>query len=122
MVKLAIDYKYLGILFGPLITTKDVYAKSLTGLVDCPVRFAPSFLSFSHSHRVLAVNIYIITKISYLVKFFNIPSSELQPTYAEGAIKTAAAALIIRSKTAYPYFHLVGPKTIVSPCPPIRDS
>ena len=114
-------YKYLGILIGRYVTTMDVYAKALAGLVDRAVRFAPAFLVLSHTHRVLAYNVYIITKISYIVKFFHIPFTERALSCVEGVIQHTARNLIIRSHTAYKYFHLVGPKGIVSPCPPTRD-
>ena len=66
-VSVAETYKYLGILFGRKVTTDDIFARALAGLVDRAVRFASAFLLFSHSHRVLAYNIYIITKITYII-------------------------------------------------------
>ena len=83
--------------------------------MDRAVRFAPAFRNFSHTHRVLAFNVFILSKLSYLLNFFNIPVTDRRLSCAVGVIEKAARTLIIRSKTAYHYFHLVGPGSIASP-------
>jgi endonuclease/exonuclease/phosphatase family metal-dependent hydrolase len=121
-VKVADKYKYLGILFGRQVTTHDIYEIAIAKLEDRARRYATAFRSLSHAHRVLAFNVFIITIISYLIKFYLLPYTERALGCAEGRIQQAARRLVIRSATAYKYIHLISPRNITSPCPPLRDA
>jgi ribonuclease HI len=118
----AVDYTYLGILFGRLVTVPDVYRVSVKGLVDRAITFRPFLHCLSHASRVLAYNTFIITKVSYLVKFFHIPFSQRPSAGAEGIIKAQARSLLLPVRAAYHYQFLVAPPSITSPGPPITDA
>ena len=115
---------YLGILFGRLVTTKDVYEKALNGLVERATLFNVSIKALSHHNRVITVNVFITTKLSYLIKFFTLPFTAHAKSCAEGVVKEVVRGLILRyggKGTAYPYCYLVTLSDQVSPGPPLRD-
>ena len=121
-VKEADAYKYLGLLFGRLVTVPEVYKIGLKGLIDRAVAYRPSFRRLAHASRVLAYNTFIITKISYLVKFFHIPFSLRASTCVEGKIKDHVRKLVLPVRAAYHYPFLVAPTHLTSPGPPVRDA
>jgi ribonuclease HI len=121
-VGVATEYTYLGVLIGPEVTVLDVFAKALTGLVDRAAHFAPVLKHLSHMHRVITFNVFIITKISYLVKFYPLPYTHKAKGCPQTTIERVARRLVIRSHTAYPYFHLISPNTAASPGTPLRDA
>ena len=122
LVKEAIDYTYLGILFGRYVGVEDVYAKALTGLEDRAARFRPCMRHLSHASRVLVYNTFIITKMSYLVKFFHIPFKREARACVEGRIKARAMGLLLTIRHSYSYPYLVVPDSMTSPSPPIKDA
>ena len=115
-------YKYLGLLFGRMVTVPDVYKIALKGLSDRAVAYRPSFRRLAHASRVLAYNTFVITKISYLVNFFHIPFSSRAAACVEGKIKDHARKLVLPVRAAYHYPFLIAPPDRASPGPPIRDA
>ena len=121
-VKEALWYKYLGILFGREVTTTEVYAAPTKDLVDRATSYRTAFRTLSHASRVLAYNVFVITKISYLIKFFHIPFSQKATACSEGVIKARARQLILPVRGAYHYPFLVASPDLASPAPPLRDA
>ena len=121
-VQVAPDYTYLGVLLGQQVTVKRVFAKALTGLTDRATCYAPAMKQLSHMHRVITFNVFIFTKISYLIKFYILPYTKRALACAEGVIEEVARRLVIRTTNAYPYFHLISPLKIASPGTPLRDA
>ena len=118
----AAAYKYLGILIGRDVTVPDIYRVAIRSLCDRALTYLPVFRHLSHASRVLAFNVFIITKISYLVKFFHIPFTQRASACAEGTIKEQARRLILPVLGAYPYCFLIAPPHLASPGNPVRDA
>ena len=121
-VQEALRYKYLGILFGREVTTTEVYAVPTKALLDRATTYHSAFRTFSHASRVLAYNVFVITKLSYLVKFFHIPFSQRSTACTEGVVRARARQLILPVRGAYHYPFLVASPDLASPAPPIRDA
>ena len=121
-VQEALRYKYLGILIGRGVTTTDVYAAPTKALSDRATTYHSAFRTLSHASRVLAYNVFVITKLSYLVKFFHIPFSQSPTACAEGVVKARARQLILPVRAAYHYPFLVVSPDLASPAPPVRDA
>ena len=121
-VQVVDSYTYLGVLIGREVTVQDVFAKALADLVDRAGRFALAVKQLSHQHRVITFNVFIITKISYLIKFYQLPYTQKASTCCQSIIEGVARKLVIRSVTAYPYYHLISPHSITSPGTPLRDA
>ena len=115
---------YLGILFGRFVTTSDIYKIALQGLVDRVRSFFVAVKALSHSRKVLTYNVFIITKLTYLFKFFHLPFLAKGDGGAEGIIETQARRLLVRfaNGSAYAYPFLIAPLDRVGPYPPIRDA
>ena len=100
---------YFGVLFGRSVTTKDIFADALSGLIERAHLFTVSIKALSHHNRVATVNVFITSKFSYLTNFF-------VEACAEGVVKAVIKGLILRYGgvgTAYPYEYLVVPPEVL---------
>ena len=113
---------YLGILFGREVTTNEIFEEAQESLSRRASLFSVGLKALSHANRVLTVNVFIVTKLSYLCKFFHVPYTLVASTCVEGVLKRHAQRLIVRfGGTAYSYEYLVALPDLVSPGPPLRD-
>ena len=120
-VKVAQDYKYLGVLFGREVTTHDVYRDATKSMIDRATAFHVALRSLDHKARVIAYNTFILTKLSYLMKFFHIPYTD-KTACTEGRAKALARKLILPLPGAYHHSFLVSNPKRFSPSPPARDA
>ena len=110
---------YLGILFGRMVTAADVFNVPITRLVDRMSSMITTIKGLSHAKRVLAYNVFIVTLISYHIKFFHLPYTIASTGGAEGIIQTEARRLIrYHNGSAYSYVFLISPLDRVGPSPP----
>ena len=117
--------KYLGVIFGKRVSTKEIFAKPLEKLLDRATLLHSSLRRMPHWKRVLAFNVFIVTLFSYLFKFFALPYTPLAADLsdAEGQVRAAAMRLIVKyAGKAYPYPYLTSHLSFVGPGPPIRDT
>lgn len=121
-VKVVNTYCYLGVLFGREVTTHDIFRAATKGLIDRTQLYRPALRSFSHSSRIFTYNTFIITKISYLIKFFHLPFSTKASASAEGKIKARAWEILLPIRAAYHYSFLISPTSRTSPGVPARDA
>ena len=95
----------------------------LTPSVTPPVSaYQSAFRRLSHVSRVLAYNVFVITKLSYLVKFLHISFSQRSKSCTERVVKARARRLILPVRGAYHYPFLVASSDLTSPAPPIKDA
>ena len=122
-VKLEISTTYLGIIFGRCITTPLIYKKALKKLSDRVINFYRPSRSLSKTRRVMLYNVFIITILSYIMKFFPIPYTKEGKGDAESVAAAAARRLILRygMGTDYPYVYLVSPLNTTGPGTLVRD-
>ena len=121
-IKTPSRYKYLGVLIGHDVTTDDIFEASIEGLVSRAQRFFTATRKLSHANRILAFNVFLTSKISYLIKFYSLPYHPHTKAKGEGAIRAQARHMLIRYHgTAFPYAYLIMPHCVVSPSPPLRD-
>ena len=80
--------------------------------------------TLSHSKKVLFYNVFILTKLTYLFKFFHLPFLAKGDGGAVGIIETLARGSLVRfaNGSAYAYPFLIAPPDRVGPFPPIRDA
>ena len=124
-IKMALFYKYLGILIGRDVTVSDIYKKPLTDLEERATLYYPTLKSVSHSGRVLGFNVFLFSKLSYIMNFYNIPyDDEHKAVSIVHRVQAVARKAILRygMGTDYPYCHLLSPLDRVSPGKPVRDA
>ena len=104
------------------MTTNEIFEEAQESLSRRASLFSVGLKALSHANRVLTVNVFIVTKLSYLCKFFHVPYTLVASTCVERVLKRHAQRLIVRfGGTAYSYEYLVALPDLVSPGPPLRD-
>lgn len=120
-VKIADTYRYLGVLFGAKVTTVEVYEEATKALVDRAACYYSSLRPLPHHSRVQVYNTFILTKLSYLIKFFPIPYKDRSTQCTEGLARAQACRLVLPLPAAYNYSFLISPPSRCSPSPPVLD-
>jgi hypothetical protein len=109
-------HKYLGITFGRLTQTLDIYKAPHQKALDRIKVFAPTIRRLSLQKRITVFNTFISTLYSFVMQFYIVPT----PLYREF---TSIASKIITPfhGTAWPYSQLCAPKRLVGFKQPLRD-
>jgi hypothetical protein len=116
---IADSHVYLGILMGRDISVQDIYAKALEGLEARATAYYPVVRRLHHASRVTVFNVFVFSKLSYLMNFYSIPYGNSSSVVA--TVERIASRMIVNFNHAYPYFHLIQPTSRFGPSPPVRD-
>jgi len=71
------NYKYLGVLMGSSISTLDIFLPVYDKFKERLDRYAPYIKSCSIQHRIIIINVFLISLFSYLALFFIIPYDQI---------------------------------------------
>ena len=116
----AFEFVYLGILMGRRVSTRDVYAKALVGMQAKASAFLPTVRTMSHPQRVAVFNIFLFSKLTYIMNFYSIPYG-YDANSLNVVVREIAMRLIPNFNRAYPYVFLIQPPDRLGPSPPVRD-
>jgi hypothetical protein len=78
-LKVALKCVYLGILMGRNITVDDISTEAVGRLEERANACYPAVRNMHHSNRVSAFNIFMFTKLTYIMRFYSIPFREGMP-------------------------------------------
>ena len=115
------SHTYLGILMGRNITVEKIYATALHKLQLRMSGLLPSVRSLHHASRVTVFNVFLLTKLSYIMNYYSLPY-DTTASSAVGVVERVATKLVINFNCAYPYVHLIQPPDRLGPSPPLRDA
>ena len=73
-MKVADEYVYLGIIFGAQVSTTDVYRAAVEKLEARATLFGPVSALLSYPQRVLLFNVFLISMLVYISRFFIFPA------------------------------------------------
>ena len=117
----AMSYVYLGILMGREVTVAEIYAEALDHLTNRAAAVLPAVRKLHHAGRVTAFNVFIFTKLTYIMNFYTIPYGSEKDSL-NNVVSKCSAALIINFKNAYSHTHLYQPFDRFGPSPAVRDA
>jgi ribonuclease HI len=115
-VKVAKDYKYLGVKVGREVTPAEVFREALGKAYQRVQLFSGALLQQSMGQRIRIFNSYITPLFSYLQQFFLIPDSVLAAYRS-----LVSRAVIPAAGTAFKYHHLVCQDGALTLSSPLRD-
>ena len=119
-LNVAMSSVYLGVLMGRRVKVDDIFENAVGALLSRADSCYTAVRLMHHANRVAAYNIFMFTKLSYLINFYSIP-------YREGAkamntkVESCASRLIVNFNCAYSYVHLIQPHDRLGPSPAVRD-
>ena len=118
-MKVADEYVYLGILFGAQVSTTDVYRAAVEKLEARATLFGPVFALLSYPQRVLLFNVFLISMLVYISRFFIFPAGagELEARI----VRIIRTRIITYKGSAYKHFHLYQPHDRVGKLPAVRN-
>ena len=118
---LAESHLYLGILFGANVSLDDIFQRPLERMKVKVSECLNTIRRLPRHKRVLFFNIFIFSKLRYLLDFFPLPFGKSAQS-AEAQVRHLARICTIRyNGTAYPYYHLVQPPHRFGPAPAVWD-
>jgi ribonuclease HI len=116
-IKFAIEAVYLGVLFGRLVSTVDVFRAAFGKFRKRVALFRPAIKRMSIHMRIVTFNIFLLPLFYYLAQFLIIPYPQVVVPVREICRKA-----IIPFGTGFSYVHLITQKgTGLGPHTPLRD-
>jgi ribonuclease HI len=117
-IRFVTSAKYLGVIMGPDISTKEVFQVAFDKFFSRARHFAPIIRSSTLHHRILIYNVFLLPVLYYLVQFYIMPYTEMIVPIREHCRKAICAF----SGGAFGYCHLINtPRTSFGPFTPLRD-
>ena len=70
-------YKYLGVLMGSSISTLDIFMPVYDKFLERLDRYASYIKSCSIQHRIIIINVFLLSLFAYLAQFFIVPYDQI---------------------------------------------
>ena len=111
---------YLGVLMGREVKLSDVFAKATAKFEARAAAYYPVVRRMHFVQRVTTFNVFLHSLFSYLIQFYSYPyvaGTGAQLSVVEGT----AHRLIVNFPNAYPYDHLIQPRSRFGSGTPVKD-
>ena len=116
-IKFVPSATYLGMLFGPTVTTREVFEKAYEKFLGRLARLRHVLASSSLHDRILIFNTFLLPLFYYLAQFLIIP----WPMVEDVRLLTLRAVVAFNG-TAFSYVHLITPtRALFGPASPLKD-
>ena len=108
---------YLGVMVGPRVSTREVFAKAMTKFEKRLAGYSPFLRTSSIHTRIVVANVFLLPLLYYLAQFYLVPWDTVVVP-----VMTALRKMIIPfGGTAFAYAHLITPRAAGGPFVPLRD-
>ena len=116
-VKSAPSCTYLGVMVGPDVSTREVFAKATAKFMSRLAQYSPMLRTASMHTRIVVANVFLLPLMWYLCQFYICPYDTVVLP-----IQRALHRMIVPFRgTAFAYAHLLRPREAGGPFVPLKD-